>query len=68
MSKDGNIVVTDDVHKAAALFMPTFASRRAVLGQVRFLGWETEWNVPEPTGEGLSLTTVFPKASHKQPI
>ena len=38
MSKDGHIVVTDDVHKAAALFMPTFAPR-GKQSQGKFASW-----------------------------
>ena len=39
-----------------------------VLVLVCFLGCEMEWNVPEQTGKGLSLTTFPPKASHKHCI
>ena len=39
-----------------------------VLVLVCFLGCEIEWNVPEQTGKGLSLTTFPPKASHKHHV
>ena len=43
------ILFTENIHKVATLFKPTFGSWRVTraLGQAGYLGCEIEWNVPE---------------------
>ena len=41
-----------------------FPGANRAWGQVGFLGCDIEWNLPEQTGKGLSLTAFPSKASH----
>ena len=41
-------------------YPPLIPLGQAVLGQVGFLACEIDWNLPEQTGKGLSLTTFTP--------
>ena len=51
------------------VFMPTLVpSATRFLGKVGFLDGELEWNVPEQTPKGLSLTSFSLKAAHKCPV
>ena len=64
VSAGGQVVVTENVHKEAALFhtqMIPQATRAE--GSVVFLGCELEWNVPEQTPRDLVSILLTPKAS-----
>ena len=64
VSAGGQVVVTKNVHKAAALFHTQMISQATRAKEsVGFLGCELEWNVPEQTPKGLVSMLVPPKAS-----
>ena len=63
MSKNDQVVVSGNVHKAAALFRLSLVPEGSLSLSASLLsGLGDGWNVPEQTGKGLSLTTVSPSS------
>ena len=64
VSAGGKVVVTENVHKEAALFHTQMIPQTTrAEGSVGFLGCELEWNVPEQTPRDLVSILLPPKAS-----
>ena len=66
MSAGGQVVVTGNVHKVAALLYAQLWFQ--LIPEPRFMGCDVEWNMPEQTPKGWCLTTSSPEASTLLPI